>query len=158
MGQVALGLRSLALRLAIFLVLAALLAWALGGTLFPAAHRVNLPAWQFDGAAWNWRVTGSSIESGPTTWTLFERQDGRLREERFGLGDTWRQVWGPRFEQGAMMLGVRLEPAASGRQAAPQWWVITLHPGPVRKAEKVQMPDEGALEARLAAPTVPDPE
>jgi hypothetical protein len=35
MGQFTLGLRSLLIRSTIFVVMAALLAWALGGTLFP---------------------------------------------------------------------------------------------------------------------------
>ena len=37
MGQVALGFRSLLVRAAVFFIMAALLAWALGGTLGPRA-------------------------------------------------------------------------------------------------------------------------
>lgn len=41
MSQVALGLRSLVIKLAIFVAMAALLAWALGGTLWPRPERLR---------------------------------------------------------------------------------------------------------------------
>jgi hypothetical protein len=43
MGQATLALRNLLIKAAIFVVLAAALAWAVGGTLF-GSHRVNFPA------------------------------------------------------------------------------------------------------------------
>ena len=42
MGQVALGFRSLLIKLAVFFMMAVLLAWALGGTLWPRAEVADL--------------------------------------------------------------------------------------------------------------------
>ena len=47
MGQFALGIRSLLIRLAVFFVMAVLLAWALGGTLWPRAEVIDLDAMYF---------------------------------------------------------------------------------------------------------------
>jgi len=152
MGQLALGLRSLAVRFAVFVVLAALLAWILGGTLFPAPQRVNFPAWQFDGAAWNWRVSGSSTDAGPTAWTLFEHRDGDgVREQRFGLNGEWRQVWGPRFDAGTMMIGLALEPGPGSADQATQWWLLRFAPGPGGSVDKSRLDDEASLREVLGA-------
>ena len=96
MGQLALGIRSLLLRSAVFVVLAALLAWVLGGTLFPAPQRVNLPSWSWGGAAWNWRVTGSASDAGPVEWALV-RRDGRGESRSVALAPAGavREAWGP---------------------------------------------------------------
>ncbi|MBG80976.1 MAG: hypothetical protein CMJ39_09740 [Phycisphaerae bacterium] len=56
MGQVALGFRSLLVRAAVFFVMAALLAWALGGTLWPRAVGVKLDEVSFGGKDWVWRA------------------------------------------------------------------------------------------------------
>jgi hypothetical protein len=56
MGQVALGFRSLLVKLAVFFVMAALLAWALGGTLWPRAETYDFPTVRFDGRDWYWRL------------------------------------------------------------------------------------------------------
>ena len=56
MGQVALGFRSLLVRAAVFFVMAALLAWALGGTLWPRAVGVLLDEVSFAGTEWAWRA------------------------------------------------------------------------------------------------------
>src|SRR5687767_10021585 len=57
MGQFALGIRSLLVKFAVFVVMAALLAWALGGTLFPRPARVNLNPVSFNGVRWYWRLS-----------------------------------------------------------------------------------------------------
>ncbi|MBX3355987.1 MAG: hypothetical protein KF724_09855 [Phycisphaeraceae bacterium] len=141
MGQVALGLRSLAFRVATFVALAALFAWMVGGTLFPAAHRVNLPSWEFGGSRWNWRVTGSSTQSGPTAWTLFERINDRPVERRFDLAGTWREVRGPAFDGEAMVLAILVEPGA--RDRPPEWWSLRIDasPAPERRVERSRLPE-----------------
>ena len=58
MGQVALGFRSLLFKIAIFVVMASLLAWALGGTLFPRpVTAIQTPTVQAGGSVWAWQVT-----------------------------------------------------------------------------------------------------
>jgi hypothetical protein len=65
MGQLALGFRSLLIKVAVFFVMAGLLAWALGGTLFPKPTIVNLPG---AGAVY-WRVSSGGEING-LQWSL----------------------------------------------------------------------------------------
>ena len=65
MGQLALGFRSLLIKAGVFFVMAGLLAWALGGTLFPKPTIVNL-----SGAGdVHWRVSSGGEIHG-LQWTL----------------------------------------------------------------------------------------
>ncbi|MDG2477987.1 MAG: hypothetical protein P8M32_08850 [Phycisphaerales bacterium] len=58
MGQVALGLRSLGVRIVVFFIMAALLAWALGGTLWPwPVSAIQRPVINAGGTQWGWLVT-----------------------------------------------------------------------------------------------------
>lgn len=58
MGQVALGLRSLVVRIVVFVIMAALLAWALGGTLWPRpVSAIQRPVINAGGMQWGWMVT-----------------------------------------------------------------------------------------------------
>jgi hypothetical protein len=77
MGQVALGLRSLVIRIVVFVVMAALLAWTLGGTLWPRpVSAMQRPVINVGGSQWGWRVTvnPTSLE---VSYQLAVRQDGR---------------------------------------------------------------------------------
>jgi hypothetical protein len=67
MGQVALGFRSLCIKIAIFFALALLLAWTLGGALFPQPTVVNLPG---AGGAY-WRVSSGGEING-LQWSLMQ--------------------------------------------------------------------------------------
>ncbi|MBG83107.1 MAG: hypothetical protein CMJ40_01010 [Phycisphaerae bacterium] len=90
MGQVALGFRSLLVRAAVFFIMAALLAWALGGTLWPRAVGVFVDAAAFQGESWAWRaeVDESPKPSGkpsrpPLAFQLWFRIKGSDVYERF---------------------------------------------------------------------------
>ncbi len=76
MGQLALGLRSLAVRTAIFVVMAALLAWALGGTLWPREETVELPGVSCAGRQFNWQLAVGGGEEHPIRWHLYVRKPG----------------------------------------------------------------------------------
>lgn len=66
MGQLALGFRSLLIKAIIFFVMAGLLAWSLGGWLFPKPTIVDLPKVVGD---YHWRVSsGTQIEG--LQWSL----------------------------------------------------------------------------------------
>lgn len=147
MGQVALGLKNLALRIVVFVIMAAVLAWALGGTLFPAAHRVHLEAWDFDGASWNWRVSGNGAVAGPASWTLFERRDGSMQERRFGIPGHWRHVWGPIMRAEELTLGVE----SQERDGAMQSWMVRLRAAPTREVQLRSFPGRAELLKALAA-------
>jgi hypothetical protein len=94
MGQVALGFRSLFIKLAIFFVMAALLAWALGGTLWPRAESANLPSVTFNGNSWHWRVEVGGREPDSLNWTLMHRSqddgDSKVFDETH-----WKRAAGP---------------------------------------------------------------
>lgn len=83
MGQVALGFRSLLIKAAIFFIMAGLLAWALGGTLFPQPTVVNLPG---AGAVY-WRVSSGGEING-LQWSLMEG-DQEIKTGR------WQSAVGP---------------------------------------------------------------
>ena len=93
MGQVALGFRSLLIKLAVFFVMAALLAWALGGTLFPRAEVAEFSAVSFGGRDWFWRLAVGGRETERVRWTMMVRTaDGKA--EVFGTRH-WIDVAGP---------------------------------------------------------------
>ena len=76
MGQVALGLRSLVVRIVVFIVMATLLAWVLGGTLWPRpVSAIQRPVINAGGSQWGWRVTvnPTSLE---VSYRLAERRNG----------------------------------------------------------------------------------
>ncbi len=77
MGQVALGVRSLLIRLAIFFVMAVLLAWALGGTLWPRPVSANAMSIVTSDSTWTWDVRITSYSEPALTWTLAREQGGR---------------------------------------------------------------------------------
>ncbi len=65
MGQVALGFRSLFVKLTIFVIMAALLAWALGGTLWPKPRVVDFAEVHYIGEsslAWRLEVSGENFK------------------------------------------------------------------------------------------------
>tara|TARA_Y100001970_G_C14109623_1_gene790129 strand:+ start:397 stop:867 length:471 start_codon:yes stop_codon:yes gene_type:complete len=57
MGQVALGFRSLAIKGAVFFVMASLLAWALGGELLPRPQSIDETRVQVSGVEIWWQMT-----------------------------------------------------------------------------------------------------
>ena len=77
MGQVALGVRSLLIRLAIFFVMALLLAWALGGTLWPRPVSATAMSIVSGGSTWTWDARITSYSEPGLTWTLSREQGGR---------------------------------------------------------------------------------
>ena len=85
MGQVALGFRSLLVKVGIFVVMAALLAWALGGTLFPQpVQGLQGPVLETPSGDLAWQVTTRlDVKDEPVTWHLVRRS-----------GDDWIEVEG----------------------------------------------------------------
>ncbi len=83
MGQLALGFRSLLIKVAIFFVMAGLLAWILGGALFPQPTIVNLPG---AGGVY-WRVSSGGEING-LQWSLL-KGDQEIKTGR------WQSAVGP---------------------------------------------------------------
>lgn len=105
MGQLALGLRNVAIRFAVFFVMAALLAWALGGTLWPRAESADLPAVRLGDESWFWRVSVGGKQRGTLRWQLMVGDglaDPRPVDERH-----WRSVAGPVVDEDTVWYGGR---------------------------------------------------
>ncbi len=79
MGQVALGFRSLAIKLSIFFVMAALLAWALGGTLspklWPRPKVVDFDGVSFNEQEWYWRLSVGGSDDHEVRWAMMKRDE-----------------------------------------------------------------------------------
>ena len=159
MGQVALGFRSLLIKGSLFFVMAALLAWALGGTLWPRPEIADLPSVSFDGSDWFWRLSvGGPVAEGEQaerttdrlSWTLMRRTAAGPPVPV--TGRRWVEVAGPVVAPGAA-------PAAlyyAGREsfdAGSPWHLERLEPsdgGAPRRAVSEELPDRLAVERRLA--------
>lgn len=147
MGQFALGIRSLLFKAAIFVVLAALLAWALGGTLFPRPSRADIPATSFAGHQWVWRVSvydrrafESRDASQRIEWQL--RRDGVKDEDQPLSEPIWSDVAGPVVQDNRMHFAGRAK-------AANDWTIYTIDESNGIVAHEA-MPDRLAVEHQLA--------
>jgi hypothetical protein len=142
MGQVTLGFRSLAVKLAVFFVLAMLLAWALGGTLWPRPHVAALTdaAVQVGEARYFWQASLDERQphADRLRWTMMVR---RADEKDQALESrVWKATAGP------LIIGDELH--FGGRDEQDQWRLVRLN----RHAQIVDaaMPDQLAVEQQLA--------
>lgn len=146
MSQLALGLRSLLIRLAVFFVLAATLAWVLGGTLFPSSQSVTFPPFIVGAETYAWRVTGHAQEARPVAWTLVRMTAEGARPVAVDVAGPWIRTWGPNVHAGGALLGI--ESGAPGDAAG--LWVVSLSADGSTGARKVS--DEGELLGTLRVP------
>jgi len=70
MGQIVLGFRSLLVKLAIFVIMASLLAWALGGTLWPRPIVLHVDAETLGNRVYAWRMTVGERETPTVSFRL----------------------------------------------------------------------------------------
>lgn len=123
MGQVALGFRSLFIRLAVFVVMAALLAWTLGGTLFPRAETADGPAVSWHGATWRLRLAVGGEARGLVRWTLLRQTaDGKPEPWPLAGFERWVEASGP------VAAGDRLYVAFRDHDAT-QWTMAAITDG-----------------------------
>ena len=142
MGQFELGIRSLLVRATIFVVLAALLAWALGGTLFPKPHTADFRAQSaaFSGETWYWRLLLGGKNKGEVRWNLMRQPsegDAQVSEETEYI-----EVAGP-------VLGDDGNLYYAGRaHGSPREWQIISRDG-AGAIHTHAMPDRLAVEQQL---------
>jgi hypothetical protein len=152
MGQFALGIRSLLIKAAVFVALAALLAWVLGGTLFPRPSRAEVLALAANGYEWYWRVSvygdralEAAMPEEHIQWELLwkERNSAKLHvlEDR-----TWYEVAGPILRENRLYFGGRPADVASSRSQ----WMIACVDDQRKVVERWPMPDRLAVEQQLA--------
>lgn len=120
MGQLALGFRSLLIKAAIFVVMAALLAWALGGTLLPRPLRIDEPAVAFNGAEWYWRLALTGRKDDQPQW-LFMREDSG-EKPRPAEPTAWAEPAGPVVTDDAIVFAGRVPGVVDD-----PWSLIRIH-------------------------------
>ena len=105
-----LGLRALLINIVIFVLLAAALAWYLGGSLLPGRQTVNFPAFEWMGDDYHFRVIGHGTTPEPVRWELLHTlPDGDEARLTLGIDGRWRNVWGPLVHHGGVLIGLEVE-------------------------------------------------
>ncbi|MBM4110047.1 MAG: hypothetical protein FJ254_01655 [Phycisphaerae bacterium] len=123
LSQLTLGLRALAINIAIFVALATALAWYLGGSLFPGRQTVNFPSFEWMGDDYHFRVIGHGTTPEPVRWELLHTlPDGDEERLTLGIDGRWRSIWGPLVHDGGVLIGLEVET----RDGATQWWVAQI--------------------------------
>ena len=121
MGQAALAFRNLLIKAAIFVAMAALLAWAVGGTLF-GSHRVNFPAVDWGGREWAAQVIGNGRQPDRVRWRLVSRAgEEPWMVHPVSESGPWRDMIGPVSDASGLRLAVATEQAGG-----KSWQLITF--------------------------------
>jgi hypothetical protein len=141
MGQFALGIRSLLVKTAIFVVMAALLAWALGGTLFPRAETADGPGVVWNDATWRLRASLGGDSPGTIRWSL-QRQVGSATPEPWPLRgfDRWVDAAGPIATTDRLYVAFRDNDAET-------WTLAAIRP---EGFETTRLPDRLEVERQFA--------
>ena len=143
--QVILGLRSLIVKSAIFFIMAALLAWALGGTLFPRPEVVDHGKVTFNGTEWWLRMLAGGDQPGAVRWYLMARNGGKtfpqphLHPDPDDLG--WLDATGPVLADNVLYVAF---------QTARDGWQIAVFEQTAPVSEIVPVMDRFSVERQLA--------
>lgn len=119
MSQVLLGVRNLSLRIAVFVALAAALAWFLGGELFPRAKslpREGISAGDNTARLVMW-YTPDGLTSERVRWRLEVEVGGEAR----GVEPSWVEATDPVFDSGGVV--------HVGGRTGETWAVWSFDPG-----------------------------
>ena len=146
MGQLALGFRSLLIKAAIFVVMAALLAWALGGTLWPRPSRAEIFATSLGGLDWYWRVSVYDHRAPDEEYVVWELI-WRDREGTPHVLDNakWYDIAGPVRHDDRLYFGGR---RADVGQSDSRWMIYAVDQSH-EIVDRDRMPDRLAVEQQL---------
>ena len=155
MGQFALGIRSLLFKLAIFVIMAALLAWALGGTLWPRPAKVEFSAGSFLGHDVFWQLSVRNFDADDggdpaknVRWELLYRDnDGKLHGFEAMKDFQLHEVAGPVLSNGKLYCAGW--PIMLGDSGKGNWALLTIDENR-NIAGRASMPDRLAVEQQLA--------
>jgi len=141
-----LGLRALLINIVIFVLLAAALAWYLGGSLLPGRQTVNFPSFEWMGDDYHFRVIGHGTTPEPVRWELLHTlPNGDEERLTLNVDGRWRNVWGPLVYDGGVLIGLEVE----ARDGTTQWWVAQINRDRAVKTQQVD--DRGMLLGVLTA-------
>jgi hypothetical protein len=142
MGQLVLGFRSLLVKAAVFVIMAALLAWALGGTLWPRPTTVIVDSQQLDGKTYAWRITVSAREEPHIVYRLCAGDTDDDSHDRKPIDErSWTDCTPMVKRDGALLTAARL-----GNDPAGTWTLLRIAPDGI--TEEI-MQDRLAVELRL---------
>ncbi|MFO0783862.1 MAG: hypothetical protein U0636_09290 [Phycisphaerales bacterium] len=151
MNQFLLALRSLAIALVIFLVLAALTARFFGGTLFGKDPVVAFAPLAVGGTEVYLTVKGSKEGPGPVEFALMQRGPSKDQEPvsvvplvngNPVISGAWRKVLGPVLTpEGVLRAAVGADRGGSSLD----WWLLELRPGEKATATTMSAPDESVF-------------
>ena len=141
--QVILGLRSLLVKCVVFFIMAALLAWALGGTLFPRPEVVDYPHVTFKDTEWWLRMKAGGDEPGAVRWYLMEKAGGKTFKQPHlhADDDGWLDACGPVVADQTLYVGFK---------TAREGWQIAVFEQPAPLTRLVAVLDRLAVERQLA--------
>lgn len=146
MGQFALGIRSLLVKAAIFVVMAALLAWALGGTLWPKPLRATefKDSVNYKGGVY-WRLEVGGKKRGEVRWSLMINVPHRTVTL---IDEGWDDVSGPVLADDTLYIAALSDPRDSGPGA---WHIERIEMTSLAHLNRTKfpMPDRLAVEQQL---------
>jgi hypothetical protein len=142
-AQVFLGLRSLLVKCVVFFIMAALLAWALGGTLFPRPEVVDHPHVTFKDTEWWLRMLAGGDEPGAVRWYLMENTGGKTFKQPHlhQDDDGWLDACGPVVAGNTLYVGFR---------TPREGWQIAVFEQAAPMTRQVSALDRLAVERQLA--------
>lgn len=146
MGQVILGFRSLLIKLALFVLFAALLAWALGGTLFPRPEVKEFDSIFYSGHRWYWKVSMGGKVPGRDriAWELMMVAEPSEETPEAVGQQSWVDGVGP------LVVNNGLYFAALASHNPNEHWRIERIDDSLKIVEEYIMPDRLAVEQQLA--------
>ena len=143
--QVILGLRSLIVKAVVFFIMAALLAWALGGTLFPRPEVVDYGKVTFNGTEWWLRMLAGGDQPGAVRWYLMARNGGKTFPQPHLHGDPedvgWLDATGPVVADNVLYVAY---------QTAREGWQIAVFEQTAPVSRIVPAVDRLSVERQLA--------
>ena len=152
MGQVALGFRSLIVRALVFFIMAALLAWALGGTLWPSPVQSDLDQLKFNGQAWAWRAeldpAPEPAAISPLLFTLVHGPAGQPTSPFLAAQDPWTET--------LPLMVVNDHLLAAGQHARSKQWYLLEISKELKIARQQEFQDRLELVQRWTELTEPD--
>ncbi len=137
--QLALGLRSLAVKIAIFVVFAGIFAWFIGGSIFPGSQVVNFPQLEWHGDKWHAQVTGNGRSPARVSWRLLRTNAaGDERVDDLGIVGVWRSFEEPRTTSAGLAFEIQSEV-----DGVLQRWTAVVDANGV--VAKTRMPDSPTI-------------
>ncbi|UCD76133.1 MAG: hypothetical protein JSV91_04265 [Phycisphaerales bacterium] len=141
MGQVALGFKNLLIKVAVFVIMAALLAWVLGGELLPRPEVVDMSPVRFAGKEYFWQLSVGGRQRGRMVWRMMVAEDAGRSHPMDNV--LWTEVAGPIVASDGLCYAGR-----ASQDERQLWKLVLVEASGVMTA--FPLPDRLAVERQLA--------